>query len=78
LSNTLVPVAPDEKDTILIVNVSNESHAIVKPYPFDVNPLVVSFPGRLIANRAYQTQDEFLRDFYRGERVTITYYLSAS
>src|SRR5688500_16719560 len=64
LSNTPVPIAPGENDTILTVDVKDESHAIVKPYPFDVNPLVVSFPGRLIANRAYPAQEEFLSDFY--------------
>ena len=78
LSNTPVPVVPGDKDVILTVAVSDESHAIVAPYPFDVDPLVVSFPGRLITNRSYPSQDEFLRDFYRGERVTITYYLHAS
>jgi hypothetical protein len=78
LSNTPIPVGPGENDTILTVNVSDESHATVKPYPFDVNPLVFSFPGRLIANRAYRTQEEFLSDFYRAERVTITYSLHAS
>ena len=78
LSNTPVPTRPSENDTILTVNVTDESHATVEPYPFDVSPLVVSFPGRLIANRAYQTREEFLSHFYRAERVTITYYLHAS
>lgn len=78
LSNTPVPIRPGENDTILTVNVTDESHATVEPYPFDVSPLVVSFPGRLIANRAYRIQEEFLSDFYRAERVTITYYLHAS
>src|SRR5215510_5289956 len=48
LSHTPVPVTPGEKDTILIIDVRDENHAIVKPYPFDIDPLVVSFPGRLI------------------------------
>ena len=78
LSHTPVPVGPGEKDTILSLVVSDESHAIVKPYPFDVNPVVVSFPGRLIANRSYPSQEEFLEDFYRGEGVTVTYYLHAA
>ena len=78
LSRTPVPVGPGEKDTILNLAVSDESHAVVRPYPFDVNPVVVSFPGRLIANRSYPSQEEFLEDFYRGEGVTITYYLHAS
>lgn len=78
LSHTPVPVGSGEKDTILSLAVSDESHAIVRPYPFDVNPVVVSFPGRLIANKSYPSQEEFLEDFYRGEGVTITYYLHAS
>jgi hypothetical protein len=32
----------------------------------------------LIADRAYPTQEEFLSDFYRGERISINYYLHAS
>jgi hypothetical protein len=78
LSNTPVPVRSDQSDTILTIDVNDESHAVVKPYPFDVNPLVVSFSGRLIADRAYATQEEFLSDFYRGERISINYYLHPS
>jgi Protein of unknown function (DUF3891) len=78
LSHTPVPVGPGEKDTILTVDVRDENQAIVKPYPFDVDPLVISFPGRLIDHRPYPNQEEFLIDFYRGERVTTTYYLHES
>lgn len=78
LSDTPVPVGPSEKDATLTVDVRDEKNAIVKPYPFDVNPLVVSFPGRLIPNRPYSAQEEFLGDFYRGERVTVAYRLHAS
>jgi hypothetical protein len=78
LSHTPVPVGPGEKDAILTVEVRDEGHAVVKPYPFDVDPLPVSFSGRLIDHRAYKTREEFLNDFYRAERITITYYLHAS
>ena len=78
LSNTPVPVAPGSKDVILTVDVWDESNAIVKPYPFDVNPLVVSFPGRLIPNRPYANQEDFLPQFYTAERVTMTYRLHAA
>jgi len=40
-----------------------------------VNPLVVSFPGRLVSNRPYARQEEFLPDFYAAERITVTYRL---
>lgn len=78
LSETPVPVGPGEKDATLTVDVRDEKNAIVKPYPFDVDPLVVSFPGRLVPNRPYSSQEEFLRDFYKGERVTVAYRLHAS
>jgi len=75
LSKTPVPVAAGSKDVILNVDVQDESNAIVTPYPFDVNPLVISYPGRLVPNRPYANQEEFLPDFYTAERVTVTYKL---
>jgi hypothetical protein len=78
LSNTPVPVAPGSKDVILTFDVQDESNAMVKPYPFDVSPLVVSFPGRLIPNRSYANQQDFLPQFYTAERVTMTYRLHAA
>lgn len=75
LSKTPVPVAVGSKDVILNVDVQDESNATVTPYPFDVNPLVISFPGRLVPNRAYASQEEFLPDFYTAERVVMTYRL---
>jgi hypothetical protein len=78
LSKTPAPVATGRKDVILKVDVQDENNAIVTPYPFDVNPLVVSFPGRLVPNRAYASQEEFLPDIYAAERVTVTYRLHAA
>jgi hypothetical protein len=77
LSRTPVPVRPGAGDTMLTLDVYDESHAVITPYPFNINPLVVSFPARLIANRSYPTREAFLEDFYGGERITITYYLHA-
>jgi|GEM_PF-5788275 hypothetical protein len=31
----------------------SENRAVLRPCPFDADPLVVSFPARLVANRAY-------------------------
>ena len=75
LSGTPVPVTPGAKDVIMSVYVQDESNAVVRPYPFDVDPLVVSFPGRLVANRPYSGAEEFLPDFYAAERITVTYRL---
>lgn len=81
-TNTLggmpVPVAPDKPDATLTIDILNEKDAIVRPYPFDVSPLRLSFEGRLVQNRPYLAQEEFLRDFYGAERINIAYTLRAA
>jgi Protein of unknown function (DUF3891) len=76
LSNVPVPVADGKADVTLAIDVQNEREAIVSPYPFDVSPLRLSFEGRLVANRSFSKQDEFLEDFYKAERIGIAYELS--
>ena len=76
LSNVPVPVADGKPDVTLTIDVQNEREAIVSPYPFDVSPLRVSFEGRLVPNRSFSKQDEFLQDFYGAERIGIAYELS--
>ena len=78
LSNVPVPVGPGQPDVTLTVDVQNEKEAIVHPYPFDVSPLGVSFEGRLVPNRRYSDQEEFLQDFYRAKRIGIDYTLRAA
>jgi hypothetical protein len=78
LSNTPAPLGPGRDDVVLTVDVQDESRAIVRPYPFDVDPLVVSFQGRLVPNHPYASQEEFLRAFYTAERVNLTYTLHAA
>lgn len=77
LSNIPVPVTDGESDVTLTIDVQNEREAIVSPYPFDVSPLPVSFEGRLVPNRSYSKQEEFLEDFYKAERIGISYTLKA-
>jgi hypothetical protein len=81
-TNTLggmpVPVAPDKPDATLTIDILDEKDAIVRPYPFDVSPLRLSFEGRLVQNRTYLAQEDFLRNFYGGERINITYTLRAA
>lgn len=74
LSNTPVPVKPGRADVTMTVEVLDEKNAIVRPYPFDTDPLIVSFPARLLPNRSY-TNEDFLGHFYKAERITITYTL---
>ena len=75
LSNVPVPVTEGKPDVTLTIDVQNEHEAIVSPYPFDVSPLPLSFEGRLVPNRSYSKQEEFLDDFYSAERISINYQL---
>lgn len=72
-----VPVAPGRDDTSLTIDVLDEKRAIIRPYPFDVDPLEVSFPARVMPDRPYASPDEFLPDFYRADRITVSYTLHA-
>lgn len=78
LSNIPVPVADGKPDVTLTIDVRDEREAIVSPYPFDVSPLPISFEGRLVSNRSYSKQEEFLEDFYKAERMAISYALKAA
>jgi hypothetical protein len=51
---------------------------VLTPYPFDVDPLVVSFTARLVPRRSYASPEEFLQHFYGGERIFVTHTLSAA
>jgi len=77
LSNVPTPTTPGKEDTILTFSIQDESRAIVTPYPFDIDPLPVSFQARLVPKRRYETQDEFLKEYYRAERLMINYSLSS-
>jgi len=78
LSNVPVPVAPGKPDVTLMVDVQDETDAIVRPFPFDVSPLNISFEGRLVPNRRYSNQEDFLSDFYKAQRIGISYRLRAA
>jgi len=77
LSNDPVPVAPGQDDVRLTVDVTDENNATVRPYPFDSDPLVVSFPARLVAKRSYASTEDFLKEFYRAERISVSHTLHA-
>ena len=77
MSNVPVPTLLGKDDTILTFMIKDESRAAVAPYPFDLDPLPVSFQGRLIPKRRYADQDEFLREYYGAEKLSIDYFLSS-
>ena len=78
LSGLAVPVSSELPNVTLTIEVLNETDAVVRPFPFDVNPLSLSFEGRLVPNRPFSTQEEFLQQFYGGERIAINYTLCAA
>ena len=78
LSGLTVPVSPDRPHVTLMIDVQNETDAVVRPFPFDVNPLRLSFEGRIVRNQPFTNQEEFLQQFYGGERIPINYTLKAA
>ncbi len=78
LNDVDVPTKPGSRPTKITVDPVSENRAILSPYPFDVNPLIVSFPARLVPRRSYADPEEFLRHFYGAERIVVSYTLSAS
>jgi hypothetical protein len=77
LGKVPAPVAPGRDDVLVNVDILDATRAIVRPYPFDVNPLPIAFQGRLVSARPYADRDQFLHDYYTGEHVNITYTLLA-
>lgn len=75
LSDLPVPVAPDQSDTNVKIEVVDETQAMMTPYPFDIDPLPISFQGRILPNKPYEGQEAFLDDFYGAERLDVTYTL---
>ena len=75
MSGVPVPVKTNQEDTTLTFDIEDESRATVSPYPFDIDPLPISFQGRLIPKRGYASQAEFLREYYGAERLMINYSL---
>lgn len=73
LSDVPAPVKPGQQDTILTITVEDEKRGKIKPYPFDIDPLPVSFQGRLVPRQRYGSQDEFLREYYAAERLMVHY-----
>ncbi|HEY7167223.1 MAG TPA: DUF3891 family protein [Candidatus Binatia bacterium] len=78
LSNVPVPTFPGKPDATLALDIQNETDAIVRPYPFDVNPLRIAFQARLVPNRTYSGQEDFLENFYKAERIGVEYTLRAA
>jgi len=81
-SNTLndvdVPQRHGAKPVRITIDTVAEHRATLDPYPFSADPLEFSFPARLVPNRAYKDPDDFLTEFYRAERITVTHELASA
>lgn len=78
LNNVPAPKGAGREEVVLTVDVRDGANAAIRPYPFDADPLVISFPARLVPNRPYKGEGDFLENFYKAERTTITYTLHAA
>jgi hypothetical protein len=75
MSNVPTPTEQGKADAILTFTIKDERRATVSPYPFDIDPLPVSFQARLLPKRRYGSQEEFLQEYYGAERIMIDYSL---
>lgn len=77
LNDVDVPVKHGVKPVKMSIDTIGSNRAILRPYPFDTDPLTVSFTARLVPNRAYRNSEDFLGEFYRAERITVSHTLAS-
>jgi hypothetical protein len=78
LNDVDVPVRPGVKPVKINVDTIGANRAAIRPYPFDTDPLTISFTARLVPNRPYKSGEDFLAEFYRAERITVTHTLASA
>jgi Protein of unknown function (DUF3891) len=78
LNDVDVPVRPGVKPVKISIDTVGTHRAVVRPYPFDIDPMPVSFSARLVPNRRYTSPQDFLDQFYRAERITVTHTLASA
>jgi hypothetical protein len=78
LNDVDVPTKQGCKAVKINIDTVGENQAVLDPYPFDMDPLPVSFNARLVPNRTYQDGEDFLGEFYRAERITVSHTLKSA
>ena len=78
LNDVDVPTKHGEAAVKIKIDTVSENKAVLNPYPFDIDPLPVSFDARLVPNRTYQDGEDFLGEFYRAERITVHHTLASA
>src|SRR5262249_17768758 len=77
LNDVHVPTKRGAPATKITIDTVSENRPVLSPYPVKVEPLVFSFPPRLVAKRAYADPEDFLAEFYKAERITMTHTLAS-
>jgi hypothetical protein len=81
-SNTLndvdIPTKHGQKPAKINIDPVSGNKAVLRPYPFDLDPLPVSYTARLVPRRNYRDGEDFLGEFYRAERITVTHTLASA
>ncbi len=78
LSDAPIPTRMGEPDTTISIDVVDATKAIVRPYPFSVDPLRIDFQARLLPATPFESEAAFHRAFYKAERVNVSYTLHAA
>jgi hypothetical protein len=78
LNDVDVPTRRGQKTVKLNIDTVGENRAVLSPYPFDVDPLPLSFTARLVPTRSYRDGEEFLEEFYRAQPMTISHVLASA
>jgi uncharacterized protein DUF3891 len=78
LNDCKVPSKHGKAPVKLSIDTVSEHHAVLYPYPFDMDPLPVSFAARLVPRKQYKDGEQFLEDFYRAEQITINHTLAST
>jgi Protein of unknown function (DUF3891) len=81
-TNTLngvdVPTQHGKPPVRISIDTIGENKAVLHPYPFDMDPLLVSFTARLVPRRTYKDGEDFLGEFYRAEQITVKHMLASA
>jgi hypothetical protein len=78
LNNVDIPTKHGQPAAKINIDTIGENKALLRPYPFDIDPLPVSFSARLVPNRMYKGGEDFLGEFYRAERITVNHTLASA
>ena len=70
-----VPASAGKEDVTITLDVKNESRAVVSPFPFEVDPLEISYPARVLPKRSYDSDEDFRRDFYKAPQIRVSRFL---